>query len=221
MKQNNERGRFRSGAVLSHCPAWETKPDLKRLRIYAGKKTESMVRAISHLSLQLLSVIKFHNKSPYILLSPYLDKIAPLLVSRVCTQPELLQETCRLISITQAEFITINLRRTLPHLFGNCESKVLETISRDLGKTPSALFLDYSANILAHIFRLQAPGQTNKALAFVAKILSDAAGHGSIDAANVVKSSGLPLLAELVVGMGDEGSKADSVGYLIFIFALL
>lgn len=159
--------------------------------------------------MQLLNVIKFHNKSPYILLSPYLDKIAPLLVSRMCTQPELLQETCRLISVAPAEFVTINLRRTLPHLFGNCELKVLEMIARDLSKMPSTLFLDYSPNILAHIFRLET-SQTNKALAFVAKVLSDAADRGSINIANVVKSSGLPLLAELVVGMGDEGTKADT-----------
>jgi serine/threonine-protein kinase ATR len=53
--------------------------------------------------------------------------------------------------------------------------------------------------------------QTNKALAFVAKVLSDAADHESINMATVVKSSGLPLLAELVVGMGDEGAKAETV----------
>ena len=162
------------------------------------------------LRLQLLDIIKFHNKSPYVLLSPYLDKIAPLLVSRMCTQPALLQETCRLISVAPAEFVTINLRRTLPHLFGNCELKVLEIISKDLSKVPSTLFLDYSPNILAHIFRLETT-QTNKALAFVAKVLSDAVDRGSINIANVVKSSGLPLLAELVVGMGDEGARADTV----------
>ena len=155
-------------------------------------------------------MIKFHNKSPYVLLSPYLDKIAPLLVSRMCIQPALLQETCRLISVAPAEFVTINLRRTLPHLFGNCELKVLEMIARDLSKIPSTLFLDYSPNILAHIFRLET-SQTNKALAFVAKVLSDAADRGSINIATVVKSSGLPLLAELVVGMGDEGARADTV----------
>jgi len=128
----------------------------------------------------------------------------------MCTQPELLQETCRLISVAPAEFVTINLRRTLPHVYGNCELKVLDMIARDLSKLPSTLFLDYSPNILAHIFRLET-SQTNKALAFVAKVLSDAAGHGSINIATVVKSSGLPLLAELVVGMGDEGAKADTV----------
>ena len=167
--------------------------------------------------LQLLDVIKFHNKSPYVLLSPYLDKIAPLLVSRMCIQPELLQEACRLMSVAPAEFVTINLRRALPHVFGNCDQKVLEMVARDLSKMPSTLFLDYSANILAHIFRLQAAGQTNKALAFVSQVLSDAAGRGSIDIANVVKSSGLPLLAELVVGMGDEGPKADLVMRRMFV----
>jgi hypothetical protein len=83
-------------------------------------------------------------------------------------------------------------------------------ISRDLSKIPSTLFLDYSPNILAYIFRLETT-QTNKALTFVAKVLSDAADRGSINIANVVKSSGLPLLAELVVGMGDEGARADTV----------
>lgn len=109
------------------------------------------------------------------------------------------------------DFINATLPFTLPTLYGNCDLKVLQKIAQDLDSKPSNLFLSHSHRILAHIFRLQAPGQTNKALAFIIKTLTDDTTNGSIGIQNVVQSCVVPLLAELVVGLGDEGPKADIV----------
>ncbi|KAF9462064.1 hypothetical protein BDZ94DRAFT_1283268 [Collybia nuda] len=159
---------------------------------------------------QVLALAKHHNRSAYSLLHPHLEKIAPFLVSRICTQPGLLVECCLLMALNPAAFIERTLPFTLPQLYGNCEAKVLQKIAKDLGVQLSALFLENSAMILAHIFRLQAPGQTNKALAFVVKSIIDETGKegAAISPQHIVLSCIVSLIAELVIGMGDEANKA-------------
>lgn len=73
--------------------------------------------------------------------------------------------------------------------------------------------MKHSHIILAHIFLLPGVGpgigKTDKALDFVLGVLRDAATEGSgIDIQSVVKSCVVPLLAELVVVMGDEEAEA-------------
>ncbi|KAJ7581045.1 hypothetical protein C8J56DRAFT_793738 [Mycena floridula] len=155
--------------------------------------------------MQILAITKFHKKpSPYPLLLPYLDKIAPFVVSRICTQPSLLMEYCRLVSIAPADFITLTLPRTLPSLFASRELKVLETVARELSIALPFLLLKHSHDILAHIFLLPDSAQTISCLAFVVQVLTDARSDVSIDVHSVVKSCVVSLLAEIVVILGDE-----------------
>jgi serine/threonine-protein kinase ATR len=145
--------------------------------------------------------------------------IAPFLVSRICSQPSLLAESCRFLCVSPSDFLTANLPRTLPYLFGHCDRKVLETIARDLSKKVSMLFLNHSHEILAYVFQLSATGQTAKALAFILQILNDAADNVTIDAQSVVKSCVVPLLAELVIVMGDENAERAEVVCMMFVDA--
>jgi serine/threonine-protein kinase ATR len=156
---------------------------------------------------QLLAVAKSHGKSPYTLVAPYLSLVAPLIVSRICSQPSLLAESCRFLCISPSEFLSVTLSRTLPHLFAWCEYKALETIARDLSKKISSLFLNYSHNILAFVFQLPGQGPTQKSLDFILQVLRDAADNVTIDVQSVVKSCVVPLLAELVIVMGDENEE--------------
>jgi serine/threonine-protein kinase ATR len=166
---------------------------------------------------QVLAVTKHHKKSPYALIFPYMRQVAPFLIFRMCTKPSLLMESCRLMSISPTDFISVTLPRTLPQLFAGCELKVLEAIAKDLATKPSSLFLKHSHEVLAHVFLLQGPGQTNKALTFILKVLTDAAENATIDIQNVVKSCVVPLLAELVIVMGDENAEtAEMVSSLLF-----
>ncbi|EGO02217.1 hypothetical protein SERLA73DRAFT_104608 [Serpula lacrymans var. lacrymans S7.3] len=173
-------------------------------------KQNPLLRGVAYL--QLLELSKYHKKSPYSLVSPYMPRIAPFLVSRMCTQPSLLAETCRFISVSPGDFISVTLSKTLPQIFASCDSRVLEEMSSQLGTSNSNLFLRNSREVLAHVFLLQGPGQPSKALNFILKILSDAVVNlnidsSSIDVQSLVGSCRLPLLTELVIVLGDENEE--------------
>ena len=131
-----------------------------------------------------------------------MDQIAPFIITRFSSEPDLLGEACRVMSIAPIDFIGITLPRTLPELFASCDQRVLELIAKELSTKASSLLLKHSHGILAHIF-LSNQATTTKALNFVIKILTDATSS-DIDIQSVVKSCVVPLLAELVVVMGDE-----------------
>ncbi|XP_006456710.1 hypothetical protein AGABI2DRAFT_78376 [Agaricus bisporus var. bisporus H97] len=154
-------------------------------------------------STQLTAIMKHHNKTLYSLLIPYLDQVAPFLVSKISSMPSVLIETCKLMSMAPADFITVTAPRTLPPLFANCDVKAIEAVSREVEQTASALFLANSHVILAYIFMLPKPAES-KAISFVLKILADASQEGPIDLQVIVKVSLVKILAELVVAMGDE-----------------
>ncbi|KAG1752448.1 uncharacterized protein EDB91DRAFT_1243215 [Suillus paluster] len=155
---------------------------------------------------QLLEIAKKQRKSPYVLVSPYISQVASFVVSRKCTNPALIFETCRFLSVHPTDFISVTLSKTLPYLFVNCEGKVLEDISKELGKTTPSLFLNHSHEILAHVYQ-QHEAQTNGSLQFITNILSDAAAVDDIDIQSIVKSCVVPLLANLVVVLGDENEE--------------
>ncbi|TFK43883.1 hypothetical protein BDQ12DRAFT_199518 [Crucibulum laeve] len=173
-------------------------------------RPNSAIKASAYI--QILSVAKHHKKTPYALLLPFMDQIAPFLVCQMCIQPSLLSEACRLMSIAPGDFISITLPRTLPQVFAECKLPVLEAVSRELGANPPSLLLKHSPQVLAHVFLLPRANDTTKALNFIVKVLTDAARNADpsamkekrIDIQSLVKSCVVPLLAELVVAMGDE-----------------
>ncbi|KAJ6560264.1 hypothetical protein B0H19DRAFT_1146990 [Mycena capillaripes] len=154
--------------------------------------------------MQIIAVAEHHNKSVMAVMLPYFDQIAPFLVLRMCTQPELLLESCRIMHVVPEDFISTTLPRTLPHLFAACEVRVIEAIGKALNSKPSTLLLNNSPDILAHLFLLRGPGQTNKALSCLLDVLMDSANQKGIDIHSVVKSSIVQLIAQLVIVMGDE-----------------
>ncbi|KAF9226785.1 hypothetical protein BS17DRAFT_800749 [Gyrodon lividus] len=181
-----------------------------------GSAEEHCIRPSQHIlnEFQLIELTKRYNKAPQGLLSPFLHKIAPFIVSRKCTNPDLFAETCRFMSVYPTDFLAVTLSKTLPHLFADREARVLEDISTELGKKSSILFFNQAPRILAHVLRLQGPGQTNQALDFILKVVvADANEHSensTIDIGMIVKSCLLPLLAELVVMLGDEDADQTS-----------
>ena len=65
--------------------------------------------------------------SSYALILPYMDHIAPFIVTRFSSQQDLLGEACRVISIFPIDFIEIILPRTLAELFASCDQKSIGT----------------------------------------------------------------------------------------------
>ncbi|RDB19974.1 Serine/threonine-protein kinase atr [Hypsizygus marmoreus] len=155
---------------------------------------------------------QFAGKSIYSLLGQHIDKVAPFLVSRSCSQPGLIHEACRLMGMSTLTFISMTRLATYPKLFGSCELKVLQQIASDLEVSVSALYLQESAQILAHVFQLQGPGQTQRALDFIEKIVNGNLAAGStITTQQLIRSCTVPLLAELVVEMGYKHKTANIV----------
>ncbi|KAI0068558.1 hypothetical protein BV25DRAFT_1792048 [Artomyces pyxidatus] len=152
---------------------------------------------------QLTSLVKHFKKPPYSLIYPYMGQISPFLVSKWSSQPALLLEFCRFLSVVPADFIEATLQHTLPQLYGACELVVLDQISEDLGTKASYLFLKHANYILPHLFMLQGPGQTNQALTFVLKLLNESTDGGVIDVQAVVRSQTVQLLGTLVNTLGD------------------
>jgi serine/threonine-protein kinase ATR len=141
-----------------------------------------------------------------------MTQIAPFLVSRISSQPNLLAETCRFLSQKTVDFISTTLPSTLPPIFAACNSRVLDQIAKEVSRQPSHLFLENRHVVLARVFLLQDAAKTDEALKFIVQVLVNAADSTKIDVQSIVKSCVVPLLTELVVVMGDEDpDQAQSV----------
>ncbi|KAG2115849.1 uncharacterized protein F5147DRAFT_751291 [Suillus discolor] len=158
---------------------------------------------------QLLEIAKAQMKSPYILVSPYLSQVATFVVSRKCTNPMLIFEMCRFLSVHPADFITVTLPKTLPYLFANSEAKIIEEISEDLRRTILSLFMEHSHQILAYVYQQHGPAQTTRSLTFIKNIIFRGAESKSADLTvrGMVQSCVVALLAELVVVLGHENEE--------------
>lgn len=156
--------------------------------------------------MQLMSLAKFYGKTPYKLLDPYIGEIARYLITHWPHQPALLLETCRLVSQDPTEFISATLVHTLPLLFANCNSVVIDKISHILGFSPSGLFLEFSKDILTQVFLLAEKSQTDNALEFILEIMPMPSG-GSVNAQTLIRSVFVELLGTFVFMLGSEDPK--------------
>lgn len=113
------------------------------------------------------------------------------------------------------ELIRHTLSDTLPHLFINRNDRVLEAIGFDLEEKVSTLLMEHSYEILAQTFLLHSRTETEQVLAFIVKVLiDDTEGNNEIEVKNLVQTCYIPLLAELVIVMGEEGSsRIENVGH--------
>ncbi|TCD67266.1 serine/threonine-protein kinase M1 [Steccherinum ochraceum] len=157
--------------------------------------------------MQLTAIVKHHKKSPYAFLSPHMSQIAPKLVSRISTQPTVLTEVCRFLSVSPSAFIGVTLNYTLRHVFADRDRRTLEIIRKELNSSLPDMFFNNAASILAYAFLLP-PGQTHSVLSFVVDVLREVSGDTTIDIPNVVGCCVIDLLAELVIVMGEEDERA-------------
>ncbi|KAF9266203.1 hypothetical protein L218DRAFT_101271 [Marasmius fiardii PR-910] len=156
---------------------------------------------------QVVTAAKNHKISTYTLLLPHFDKLAPYLISKICTDRTLLIEACKLLTMVPSDFIIVTLPRTLPVIFCNRDKKVLDALAKEINLKPSAILLKHAHEVLAHVFLLPNTEQTDEALKFVVRTLSASSGSESINTQSVVKSCVVPLLAEIVTRLGHENSQ--------------
>ena len=67
-----------------------------------------------------------------------MDQIAPFIITRFSSQPDLLGEACRVMSIAPIDFIGITLPRTLPELFATFHNFELVSMISRVSKLESA-----------------------------------------------------------------------------------
>lgn len=132
-----------------------------------------------------------------------MQRLSSYVVSVMPTQPNVLVETCRFLSLSPNDFLSVTLPYTLPQLFATCNLPAIEAISNELVKTPANLLFETSADVLAHVFLLKDDKETEKALAFMVEVLSRGSNKKKISLANVIKGWIIPLLAKLVIALGD------------------
>uniref|UniRef100_A0A0W0G3C2 non-specific serine/threonine protein kinase n=1 Tax=Moniliophthora roreri TaxID=221103 RepID=A0A0W0G3C2_MONRR len=159
--------------------------------------------------MQIVNTARYHKKgSPFPLLQAYMDKLAPVLVNKICLERYLLAEACKVMAISTQDFLTVTLSRTVPYIVGARNQNVLDTIAKEIGSKPATILMKYAHQTLAHAFLLPTEAETNTVIEFVIQTLTAAQPNVTIDAQSIVKSCVVPLLAELVIVMGDAEPQA-------------
>lgn len=154
---------------------------------------------------------RYHKRSAYVLLSPYVDRVAPFLISRIRNQPAALVETCSFMSTNVSAFISVTQSSTLPALFANRDRATIDAVAKELRTESYELFFTNASKILAHIFMLSKPGKTSAALSFIVDLLSSGTVHnddGQIDPQSVVRGHVIDVITEIVLKMGEDDPSA-------------
>lgn len=151
-----------------------------------------------------MQLAKHGKKSHYDFLSPYMGQIVEYTMSRVNSEPALLVELCRFLSLGVPEFIRHTLPEILPKAIIQRNRPVLEYIENTLEERASALVLGLAAELLARTFLLRDSTATDEALAFTLDVLNENTGEQRITLESFILSCDVPLLTELVIAMHNE-----------------
>jgi len=158
-----------------------------------------------------MQLAKYYKKSHYDFLSPYMGQIVDYTMSRVNSEPTLLVELCRFLSLGAPEFIRHTLSETLPKFIIQRNRPVLDYIGNMLGEHTSTLVLGLAAELLARIFLLQEPNAIDESLAFTLDLLNENTGQQRVTLESFILSCDVPLLTELVIAMHNGGSEIQSL----------
>jgi serine/threonine-protein kinase ATR len=118
---------------------------------------------------QLQSVAQHRGKTPYMLLSPYIDRISVMLAQNISTNSDVVTETMQFIGYSRRTFFDLTLRHTVPVLVIANNRSSLETIASIVSKPLGVLVLDFVAEILAKIYL--SPAGIETGLSFVIDLL--------------------------------------------------
>jgi serine/threonine-protein kinase ATR len=158
-----------------------------------------------------MQLAKYYKKSHYDFLSPYMGQIVDFTMSRVTSDPALLVELCRFLSLGVPEFIRHTLSETLPKFIIQRNRPVLDYIKNTLGERISALVFGLAAELLARIFLLRDSNAIDGALAFTLDLLNENTGQQRITLESFILSCDVPLLTELVIAMHNEDPEIQTL----------
>lgn len=158
-----------------------------------------------------MQLAKYYKKSHYDFLSPYMDQIVDYTMSRVNSEPTLLIELCRFLSLGVPEFIRHTLSEALPKFIIQRNRPVLNYIENTLGERIYVLVLGLAAELLAGIFLLQDSNAIDEALDFTLGLLNENPGQQRITLESFILSYSVPLLTELVIAMHNGNPEIQSL----------
>ena len=164
-----------------------------------------------------MHLAKFYKKSHYDFLSPYMGQIVDFTMFRVNSEPTLLVELCRFLSLGVPEFIRHTSSETLPKYIIQRNRPVLDYIENTLGERISALVLGLAAELLARIFLLQDANTIDEALAFTLDLLNENTGQQRVTLESFILSCDVPLLTELVIAMHNRDPDVQSLVRFSFV----
>jgi len=164
-----------------------------------------------------MQLAKYYKKSHYDFLSPYMGQIVDFTMSRVNSEPTLLVELCRFLSLGVPEFIRHTLSETLPKYIIQRNRPVLDYIENMVGERISALVLGLAAELLARIFLLQDANSIDEALAFTLDLLNENTGQQRVTLESFILSCDVPLLTELVIAMHNRDPGIQSLVRFSFV----
>lgn len=158
-----------------------------------------------------MQLAKYYKKSHYDFLSPYTDQIVSFTMLRLNSEPILLAELCRFLSLGVPEFIRRTLPETLPKFIIKRNRRGLDYIENTLGEHISTLVLGLAAELLAGIFLLQDANSIDEALAFTLDLLNENTGQQRVTLESFILSCDVSLLTELVIAMHDKKPDIQSL----------
>nr|ODO02228.1 serine/threonine-protein kinase ATR [Cryptococcus depauperatus CBS 7855] len=155
---------------------------------------------------ELINLAKHHHKTPYTLLSPFIESISVLLAENVCS-PEMVSETMQFIGSTRQNFFQTTLQHTLPALVLWRNYDALQQIASITKNSLGMLLVDNMPYILGHLFLH--PQQTSTSLSFFVKLfhkvtVSTRNPPPSITVETLMTACMVDFIVILVVELGDQ-----------------
>ncbi|WWC90662.1 uncharacterized protein L201_005598 [Kwoniella dendrophila CBS 6074] len=176
---------------------------LKVLIRQLGSKTAPL-RSLAYT--ELLGLSRYHQKTPYTLISPYLRPISILLAENINRSLEMIADTVQFIGMTRQNFLETTLTHTLPALVLSRNNDALKQTASIVKKRLGVLLMDNIAHVLAQAFLH--PDQTDSALNFLVGILQDMTSGTSraqpnISVPSLMTACIVDLVVMLIVELGD------------------
>nr|XP_019011517.1 uncharacterized protein I206_03617 [Kwoniella pini CBS 10737]OCF50298.1 hypothetical protein I206_03617 [Kwoniella pini CBS 10737] len=156
---------------------------------------------------ELLGLSRYHHKTPYTLLSPFIRPISILLAEHINRSPEMVAETMQFIGLTRQNFLETNLKHILPALIMVHNKDALQQVASIVKQKMGVILTDHVSHILAQAFLH--PDRTDSAINFLVKLLQDMMrgnpkALSNLSIPSLMTACMVDLIVMLIVELGDS-----------------
>ncbi|KAL9937728.1 hypothetical protein V8E36_003273 [Tilletia maclaganii] len=168
----------------------------------------------------LLQITAYQRKSLFQILQPHLAAIIPPMIAKHANDPKdgkSLGALLRLLDQNLETFIRATMDATVPVLVADADMAAVDLVAKTLGTSRPQLCLDTLApSIISHILLKPAKKRDEAMKAFI-KLATDGTNMSSPSVDELLRGSLTEALGNLIVGLGNEKTKANARDSLIFI----